>query len=324
MADSVVVNQIAGIVSTGTPLILAALGETFTERAGVVNLSLDGSLMLSALVGFVVGVNTGNILLGSIAAMIVGAAIALIVAASSFELKQSQVAIGFVLTLLCRDLAIFLGAPYRRGEGLPVPYFPIPLLSDIPVVGKILFQQDAFTYISFVLIIVAWYWIFRTRAGLALRAVGERPETAFARGVKVNRTRYLYTALGGALVGLGGAAYTLAIKSTWAEDAILGNGWIALAIVIFGGWHPVRVAVGVYLVATLQSLPDKFQGIGIPTAILNAIPWLLMLATLIAVSGPYFEGLLKITPPRFHPLIRALLRSKPPAALGTLFEQEGR
>jgi len=217
-----------------------------------------------------------------------------------------------------------LGAPYRRQPGIPVPYMAIPLLRDIPVIGKIFFQQDAFTYLSFIVIIAAWFWIFRTRAGLALRSVGERPQTAFARGVNVNRTRYLYTALGGALVGLGGAAFTLALNSTWDEQAIQGSGWIALAIVIFGGWHPARVAIGVYLVATLQSLPDKLQGIGVPAAILNAIPWLLMLATLLAVSGPYFEGLLKITSPRFHPLIRALLRSKPPAALGSVFEQEGR
>src|SRR5262245_47450398 len=145
MAESVLVNQIAGIVSIGSPLVLAAIGETFTERAGVVNLSLDGSIMLSALAGFVVGLNTQSLILGILVAMLIGMGVALLVAVSSFELKQSQVAIGFILAILCRDLSIFFGAPYRQQAGLPVPYFPIPILRDIPVVGKIFFQQDLFT-----------------------------------------------------------------------------------------------------------------------------------------------------------------------------------
>jgi simple sugar transport system permease protein len=251
-------------------------------------------------------------------------AVALIVAASSIELKQSQVAVGFILTLLCRDLAIFLGTSYRGRPGLPVPYLPIPVLQDIPIIGQILFQQDVFTYLSFLAILLSWFWIFRTKPGLALRSVGERPETAFARGTNVNRLRYVYMALGGALVGLAGAAYTLNVTSKWSESDITGNGWIALAIVIFGGWHPFRVALGVYLVAALRTLATGWQSSGIPIALLNAIPWLLMIATLLAVSSAYLDRLLKILPPMLHPLIRSLLRAKPPAALGTVFEQEGR
>src|SRR5512142_410365 len=256
MADQTLVNTLVDIVRNGSPLVLAAIGETFTERAGVVNLSLDGSLLLSALAGVVVGVNTHSIVLGSLAAMLVGAVIALIVAASSIELHQSQVAVGFVLTLLCSDLAIFLGASYRGIPGLPVIYV------DIPVLGPVLFQQDVFTYLSYIAIIAAWFWIFRTKPGLALRSVGERPETAFARGARVNMIRYLYTAVGGALVGLGGAAFTLSVKSKWSENDISGNGWIALAIVIFGGWYPMRVAIGVYLVAGLRAIATSLQGTG--------------------------------------------------------------
>ena len=324
MADSALINDLAGIVRGGAPLVLAAVGETFTERAGVVNLALDGSLTLAALAGFAVGINTQSILLGSLAAMLVGAVVALIVAASSIELKQSQVAVGFVLTLLCRDLAVFLGTSYRGKPGLPAPNLAIPILADIPVIGPIFFRQDVFTYLSLIAIAAAWFWIFRTKPGLALRSVGERPATAFARGVNVNRLRYMYTALGGALVGLGGAAYTLNVTTKWSDSDISGNGWIALAIVIFGGWYPLRVALGVYLVAALRTLATGWQASGVPIALLNAIPWLLMVGTLLAVSGPDLDRLLKVLPPGLHPLVRTLLRAKPPAALGTIFEQEGR
>ncbi len=318
------INTLSGIVRTGAPLVLAAIGETFTERAGVINLSLDGSLMLSALAAFVVSVNSQSILLGALSGMVVGMFVALIVAASSIELKQSQVAVGFILTLLCRDLSIFLGTSYRGVKGLPVTHLPIPLLADIPVIGPVLFQQDIFTYLSYLAIIFAWFWIFRTKPGLALRSVGDRPATAFARGVNVNLMRYLYTGLGGALVGLAGAVYTLNVTSKWSESDITGNGWIALAIVIFGGWYPLRVALGVYLVAGLRTLATGLQSSDIPIALLNAIPWLLMIGTLVAVSGPYLDSLLKVLPPRLHPLVRTVLRARPPAALGTIFEQEGR
>jgi simple sugar transport system permease protein len=324
MAGETLINELSGIVRSGAPLILAAVGETFAERAGVVNLALDGSLTLAALAGFAVAINTQSLAMGMLAGIVVGMAVALIVAASSIELKQSQVAVGFILTLLCRDLAIFLGTSYRGRPGLPVPYLPIPVLQDIPIIGQILFQQDVFTYLSFLAILLAWFWIFRTKPGLALRSVGERPETAFARGTNVNRLRYVYMALGGALVGLAGAAYTLNVTSKWSESDITGNGWIALAIVIFGGWHPFRVALGVYLVAALRTLATGWQSSGIPIALLNAIPWLLMIATLLAVSSAYLDRLLKILPPALHPLIRSLLRAKPPAALGTVFEQEGK
>ncbi len=331
MADdtlNTVVRSLASVVRNGSPLVLAAIGETFTERAGIINLSLDGSLMLSALAGLVIGINTQSVLIGALAAMIVGMIVALIVAASSIQLKQNQVAVGFILTLLCRDLAITLGKPFLNVPALSVLYLPIPILKDIPVVGPILFDQDLFTYLSLIAIVVSWFWIFRTAPGLTLRSVGERPAATFARGKNVNSIRYLYAAVGGSLVGLGGAAYTLSISTIWKETPnggqISGNGWIALALVIFGGWYPLRVAFGVYLVAALRILAGGLQGGAIPIALLNLIPWLLMILTLLAVSGPYLETLLKILPTRLHPLVRSLLRARPPAALGAVFEQEGK
>lgn len=324
--NEVLINQIAGLIRSSAPLILAATGETLTERAGVVNLSLNGSLMLSALTAFVVATTTGSIALGIIAAMLVSMVVALLVAFSSFELKQSQVAVGFVLTLLCRDLAIFLGEPYRNAKGVLPPSVEIPILRDIPILGEIFFQQDIFTYMSFIAVFAAIFLIFRSRSGLALRAVGERPETGFARGFNVNRLRYLYTAMGGALVGVAGAAYSLNIVSTWSESSVDGNGWIALAIVIFGGWYPLRVAFGVYLVATLRALVTGAQGSASAATVqlLNLLPWLLMILALVAVSSKYLENLLPYLPKWAHPLVRGLLRSRPPAALGSVFNEGGR
>ena len=338
MADDILIRQIAGIVTSGTPIVLAALGETLAERAGVINLGVDGTLLLSAVSAFITALavqkglsghmDAGLVTLiaalaGSLVAMLVGVIESLVVTISSIELKQSQVAIGFVLTLLGRDLAIFLGTPYRSQGGIPVLFLPIPLLKDIPLLGPILFQHDLFTYLSLIALIVMWFWIFRTKPGLTLRSVGERPATAFARGANVNRIRYIYTAIGGALIGLGGAAYTLSVNSTWDENAVGGNGWIALAIVIFGGWQPLRVVIGVYLVAALRVLVTSVQSSFDPALVglMNAAPWLLMIITLFLVSGSYLERLLKILPRSVHPALRALLRSKPPAALGTPFEQ---
>ncbi len=326
MASDILTNQLASILRSGGPLVLAAIGETFSERAGVINLSLDGSLILSALAGFVVGVATQSFVIGALAAMLVGAAVALVIAVASIELRLSQVAVGFVLTLLCRDLATFLGQPLVGKPGLAPPNLPIPILQNIPVIGPIFFQQDVFTYLSFAAVILAWFWIFRTRPGLTLRTLGERPETAFARGIAVNRTRYLYCALGGSLVGLAGAAYTLNVTSKWSAADISGNGWIALAIVIFGGWYPLRVAIGAYLVRGLSTLATVLQGGGalaVPPALLNMIPWVLMILTLLVVSSGGLDRLSARLPPRIRPLVATLLRSRPPAVLGTVFQQDG-
>jgi simple sugar transport system permease protein len=313
--DEVLIKQLAGIISGGAPLVLAAVGEALTERAGVVNLSLDGSLMLSALAGFVVGTATGSALIGALAAALVGMAVALLVAFAGIHLRLSQVAVGFVLTLLCRDLAIFWGAPYRSAQSLPVPFLPIPGLTDLPIVGPLLFTHDLFTYLSFGVVIAACAWMFFSKPGLALRAVGDRPAAAFARGVRVNRLRYAYSALGGALVGLGGAAYSFSVVGTWSETAVAGNGWIALAIVIFGGWNPARIMLGVYLVAGLRAVVSSAQASVSSQVVelLNAAPWLLMLLTLLLVSSPVLAERLG-----------ALLRARPPAALGTRFDPETR
>ncbi len=322
--NEALLNTLASIVANATPLVIAGIGETITERAGMVNLSLNGSLLLSAMTGFAAAVATNSVLVGLIAAAATGALIALILALTAIRLRQDQIAAGFVLTLLCADLAKFLGKPVVNIPGPRLESWDIPLLRDLPVVGRVFFQHDISVYFSFVLVLATWYVLFRTRPGLTLRAVGERPEAAYARGADVNRIRYFYAILGGALVGLAGAAYSLRIKAGWAANPSMdGDGWIALAIVIFAGWHPARVVLGAYLLAALRAIASELQrspDFHFPVVLLNTLPWLLMLCTLMLVSGGWIERVIRVLPARIQGAARAVLRSNPPAALGTRFD----
>ncbi|KPK01853.1 MAG: amino acid ABC transporter permease, partial [Anaerolineae bacterium SG8_19] len=247
MNESELINILDSIVRNSAPLIIAVTGETITERSGVVNLSLDGTMLMAAMLGFVVGLESGNVWLGFLAGATIGAFFAFIIAFGSIRLRQNQVAIGFVLALLGNDLSAFLGQNYTRIPGPVVQHFGIPILKDIPIIGPILFDQDLVVYFAFVLVFISWWYLNRTQQGLHLRGAGERPEAAFARGVHVNRVRYLYTIIGGALVGIAGASYSLDIKIGWSEGHTEGLGWIALAIVIFGGWSPIGGALGALL-----------------------------------------------------------------------------
>lgn len=342
---------LGSVVANATPLVIASIGETITERVGVINLSLDGSITLAAMLSFVVAYSTGSAAAGLLAGMLAGMLIALLIVVASIELRQDQVAVGFVLTMLAADLAQFLGQNYTRRPGPTFPTVPVPLLAEVPFLGNFLFNHNILIYFSFLLLFATWYVMYRTRWGLALRAVGERPATAFARGTNVNRTRYLYAALGGALVGLAGASYSLAIKAGWANPPVMrGDGWIALAIVIFGGWHPVRVAFGAYLFAGLRILASTIQQTtDFPLVLVNAVPWVLMILTLLMVSSGAVDWLMRFTPRRLRWVVRLLalfgvrgqedtaasrapgrlrralrnfLRSDPPGALGSTFSRE--
>lgn len=319
---SLLLATIRSVIAASSPLVFAGIGEALTERAGIVNLSLDGSILLSAMAGFAIAYLSGSLLLGFLAAMAVGALLALIIAYASIALKLDQVAVGFVLTLLGADLSSFVGNPFVRRPGPSVPYMPIPGLVRIPVLGPILFDQDIVVYLCFALIIVTWLWINKTQPGLVLRSIGERPAAAFARGINVNRLRYIYTIVGGALVGFAGAAYSLSVKLGWSHRHTAGLGWIALAIVIFGGWSPFRVALGAYLFAALKSLGSILQPIlpQVPTQVFQAAPFALMIVVLLLVSGD-LNRLLLYVPPRLVPFFSSILRGAPPAGLGQRFEQ---
>jgi len=206
---------LAGVVAGAAPILLATLGETITEKAGIINLSLDGTILLSAMIAFAITYETKSLVMGFVGAAVVGAAIAAIVAVFSIYLNQSQVAVGFVLTLMARDLAYFGGNPYSRLLGPHVTPRPIPLLQDIPFVGDVLFHHNLPVYCSLLLIGVCWWYMYRTPQGLILRSVGEHPKASFARGINPRKIQLIYALCGGALVGLGGAMFSLVTKPGW-------------------------------------------------------------------------------------------------------------
>jgi len=329
--DTILIG-LAGVLAAAAPVLFAVIGETITERAGIINLSLNGTVILSAMGGFAVAYLTGNLLLGFLLGMLIGAFIAFIVAFGSITLHQSQVAVGFVLALAGRDLAYFLGVPYMNTPGPTLPTWSIPVLKDIPILGPLFFRLDVVTYLSYVVIILAWLWIFRTRPGLMLQGIGERPAAAFVRGANVNRLRYIYTVIGGAFVGLAGPAYTLNVKAGWmgTQTGLDGIGWIALAIVIFGGWNPLRAAFGAYLFSLLEWLGLVLQPSlpGIPSQVLQVAPFPLMILTLLLVNigdAEWVQRWLAAMPEGTRRVVSNILRAmraSPPAGLGVPFESE--
>lgn len=330
--DNTTLIGLAGVLAAAAPVLFAVIGETITERAGIINLSLNGSILLSAMGGFAVAYVTDSLFLGFLAGMVIGALVAFIVAFASITLHQSQVAVGFVLALAGRDLAYFLGVPYMNTPGPTLPTWSIPLLKDIPILGQLFFQQDVITYLSYVVIIIAWLWIFRTRPGLMLQGIGERPAAAFVRGANVNGLRYLYTMLGGGIAGLAGPAYTLNVKAGWmgTQTGLDGIGWIALSITIFGGWNPLRAAFGAYLFALLQWLGLVLQSKlpGIPSQVLQVAPFPLMILTLLLVNigdAEWVQRWLASMPEGTRRVVIRMLRTlraSPPAALGVPFERD--
>jgi simple sugar transport system permease protein len=308
----------ASIIAAATPLVFAAVGETITERSGVVNLGVEGSLMLSAMTGFAVAVTTGSTLLGFVAAALVSMAAAGVVAFAGVRLGVSQIAVGFVLTILAIDLSDYLGAPFVGLAGPGVPSLSIPALSEIPVLGPVLFSQNIVVYASYLLIVGAALFLYNTRSGLALRGVGERPEAAFARGVHVTRSRILATIAGGALVGVAGAAFSLDVKLGWREGLTANFGWIALAIVIFGGWNPMRAAFGAYLFGVLQVVALRLQPV-LPglSQVLPLLPFPLMILTLVLINRPWLRRLTER-----NPALRFLVAGPAPSALGRPFHPD--
>lgn len=309
---------LGGVIAAAAPLVYASLGETISEKAGVVNLSLDGSIMLAAMAGFAAAMVSGSVMVGFLAAGAVGVAIALLIAFASIELRLNQIAVGFVLFLLARQLALFLGDSYVGQVGPKVPSWNIPLLSDIPVLGDVLFSHNLSVYGAYLLVFATSLFFYRTRRGLELQAVGEHPEAAFARGIPVNRLRYVYTAVGGALVGVAGAAVSLDQIAGWRENLTVNLGWIALAFVIFGGWNPWRVALACFIYRYLLFLAGDLQA-QFPefVQILTQLPFLLMILALTVFNTEWFRRL-----GRRFPRFRGFLSSDAPSGLGTAFSRE--
>ncbi len=332
MTGSELLVNLAGVLAAAAPVMFAVIGETISERAGVINLSMNGLILLTAMGSFAVALATKSVVLGFVAGAAIGGLVALVVAFASITLKQSQVAVGFVLALLCRDLSYFLGNPIMGETGPRISSSPIPFLRDIPILGRLFFRQDIMTYLSFLLIVAAWIYIFRTRPGLMLRGIGERPAAAYVRGANVSRLRYIYTIVGGAIAGLAGPTFSLSIKAGWKGtiSGLDGIGWIALAITIFGGWNPLRAAFGAYLFALLQWLGLVLQPAlpGVPSQVLQVAPFPLMILTLLLVNIGNTEWVARIMaalPDKARHRVAKILRSlraTPPAGLGTPFDTE--
>jgi simple sugar transport system permease protein len=281
----------ADSVAIATTLILAALGALFTERAGVLNLGIEGILLTSAISSFLVADSSGSIWLGLIVGSLVGALLAGIHAVLSVVLRANQIVAGLALVIFGTGLANFLGKP---AEGKTVTTLIKPLsfgpLSDIPLIGPIVFQQDPITYASIVIAVLASLYLFRSRPGLELRATGDDPATVDAQGLSVASIRIRYTLFGGLLVGLGGSWLMLAQSAAWHQAATTnGVGWIALALVVFAGWRPIRLIFGAILFGFTLQLPFTLQAeqiTFIPSALMQMLPYLATLIALIALSRP--------------------------------------
>lgn len=323
---------LTSVLASAAPVVVAVVGETFTERSGVINLSANGIILLSAMAGFAAAQATGSALMGILAGVVCGMAAGLFLAFSSITLKASQVAVGFIMTLLFRDLSYFLGTPLMGLSARVVGQTRVPLLSEIPVLGSLFFNQSILTYVSYLIIIIGYIWIFHTRHGLVLRSVGEQPKSAFARGIQVNRLRYLYTIIGAGLIGLAGPMYSLSVKPGWKGTltGLDGIGWIVLSITIFGGWNPLRGALGAYLFVFLQWLGLVLQSSfpNIPSQVLQVAPFPLMIFTLLFVNigdTEWVARFLNMLPPRLRKIFERVinfLRTPPPESLGTPFDQE--
>ena len=281
----------ADSVAIATTLILAALGALFTERAGVLNLGIEGILLTSAISSFLAADSSGSIWLGLIVGSLVGALLAGIHAVLSVVLRANQIVAGLALVIFGTGLANFLGKP---AEGKTVVTLIKPLsfgpLSDIPLVGPVVFQQDPITYASIVIAIVSSLYLFRSRPGLELRATGDDPATVDAQGLSVASIRIRYTLFGGLLVGIGGSWLMLAQSAAWHQAATTnGVGWIALALVVFAGWRPMRLIFGAILFGFTLQLPFTLQAeqiTFIPSALMQMLPYLATLIALIALSRP--------------------------------------
>jgi len=293
MDAEIITNFIAATIAAGTPILFGALGEIITERSGVMNLGLEGMMLVGGMAGFFGALTFGNPWMGLLAALLAGALLGLGFGVLCISLRANQVVSGLALATFGIGLSAFLGKP-MLGKSITNSFqeIKLPLLGDIPFLGPALFQQDALVYISYLLVIVLWLFIFKTRSGLHLRSVGENPRAADTLGVSVTRIRYLYTILGGALVAVGGAYLSIAYIPSWLEHMTAGRGWIALAVVIFSGWNPLMAVVGAYLFGGVNAFTLYTQAFGsrIPTHFLGMAPYLmtiigLVIATLFRKSG---------------------------------------
>jgi ABC-type uncharacterized transport system permease subunit len=277
---------IISVIAASTPLLLAAAGELVVERSGVLNLGLEGMMIMGAACGFAAAFFTGSVFIGAICGTLAGAGMSAIFAALTLGLAVNQVAAGLALTIFGIGLSGLIGAGFVGERIEAAPHLYIPFLTDIPVIGKILFGEDAFVYASIALVIGIWWFLYRTRAGLVLRAIGDNHASAHALGYPVLKIRTLAVLFGGACAGLGGAYLPLAYTPFFVPGMTAGRGWIALALVVFSSWKPGRVVIGAYLfgAVTILQLHAQGLGLGIPSQLMSSLPYLATVIVLVLIS----------------------------------------
>lgn len=315
MTEALIVSILVITIRAGTSLLYATLGEIYTERVGVLNLGVEGTMMMGAATAFAVSYHSGSAWVGLLGAILVGGLLALIHAFLANTMRADQVVSGLALTIFGTGLASFMGQRLGPGGttmvGLQGPKFvrtPLPLLSDIPVLGPSFFNQDILTYLLYLLLPILWFFLYKTQHGLHLRAVGEKPVAADAMGVPVIRTRYIYTIFGGMLMGIAGAHLSLGYLQGWADNITGGRGWIAIALVIFATWDPLRAVIGAMLFGGINAIQFRMQAAGttIPAPFLNMMPYLFTIIVLVVIT--WWEAISK--------------RVGAPAALGLPYARE--
>ncbi|MET0264613.1 MAG: ABC transporter permease, partial [Duganella sp.] len=285
MTADLLIAFLASTAGAATPLVVASMGELVTERSGVLNLGMEGMMLVGAVVGFGVTLGTGSMVLGLLGAMAAGMLMALVFGFLVLTLQTNQVATGLALTLFGIGVSAFLGRSFVGQTVERMPNLDIALLSDIPFLGPLLFRFDAMVYASVALVVVIGWMLARTRLGLVIRAVGESPHSAHAIGFNVIALRYGTVLFGGAMAGLGGAYLSLALTPMWVEGMTAGRGWIALAQVVFATWKPRGVLMGAYLFGGVTVLQFHGQGLGlaIPSEFLSMLPYVATIVVLVLI-----------------------------------------
>jgi simple sugar transport system permease protein len=292
------------VIAASTPLLLAAAGELVAERSGVLNLGLEGMMIMGAACAFAGAYLSGSVVVGALCGVLAGTAMAAIFAIFTLGLAVNQVASGLALTILGTGLSGLIGAGFVGQRITPAPQLHLPVLTDLPLVGRILFGQDAFVYLSVALVIGIWLFLYRSRAGLVLRAVGDNHTSAHALGYPVLKIRALAVLFGGGCAGLAGAFLPLAYTPFFIPGMTAGRGWIALALVVFASWRPGRLVAGAYLFGAVSILQLHAQalGLGIPSQLMSSLPYLATVIVLVLISRT-----------------RGIAGSAAPASLGVVF-----
>ncbi|HJW91920.1 MAG TPA: ABC transporter permease [Anaerolineales bacterium] len=290
LQGALVISLLAATVRMATPILLAALGELVTERGGVMNLGVEGTMLMGAFIGFLVANQTGSLALAVGAAMLAGAGMSLIMAVMASTLKVDQTVTGLALNLLASGLSFYWYRVAYKGEGasqVPVAeifqVLPIPLLSRLPVIGEFLFSQYLLTYIALLMVPAVWFFLYRTKYGLLVRCLGENPRSVDMKGVSVARLQYLALAFGGMMAGMGGSFLTLASAGVFVPEISAGRGWLAIVIVIAGNWQPGRILLATLVFAFLDAFQLQVQGLGVklPYQILLALPYVFAILAMV-------------------------------------------